>query len=194
MPNWCESKFAFVVDDLKNKSELKRLYDNLSKACNTHCPEENGFGDSWLGHVAIIHNIPWKSIRCRGYISHIDDFNDIANHFVIGTETAWGPLTDFGDCILEQYKGVSYVYMAEEEGNEIYINTDISGKIFPDKYMFYNEDVGSLYFKDESDFVKYVSKYLEKKFEYFDEIKKYIDSLRSSDEDLCIYVTKFSEC
>ncbi len=44
------------------------MYDNLSKACNTHCPEENGFGDSWLGHVAIIHNIPWKSIRCKGYI------------------------------------------------------------------------------------------------------------------------------
>ncbi len=58
MPNWCESTYAFITNDLGNKSELKRLYDNLNKIYNSHCPQENDFGDSWLGHVAIIHNIP----------------------------------------------------------------------------------------------------------------------------------------
>ncbi len=193
MPNWCESKFAFVVDDLKNKGELKRLYDNLNKACNTPCPEQNGFGDSWLGHVAIIHNISWENRGCRGYISHMDDFNDVANYFVIGLETAWEPPSEFFDCILKQYKGISYVYIAEEGGNGIYINTDTSRGIFPERYMLYNDDE-DVYFKNENELIEYMDKYMGKTFNSFKEIKDYIDKLRKSNPDICISVYEFSKC
>ncbi len=228
MPNWCESKFAFIVDDLKNKGELKRLYDNLNKACNTPCPQENDFGDSWLGHVAIIHNrvlsklhkgslkiimqcwvlgtlilyhskfrkksnISWENKGCRGFILGIDDLNENDDYFVIEVQTAWEPPSELFDCILQQYNGVSCIYIAEEGGEGIYINTDTSGKIFPDRYILYTDDTGFLYFKDEITLINYANSYTGKTFNSFEEITDYIDNLKKSKHDICIDVYKFSE-
>jgi len=193
MPNWCESKFAFVVDDLKNKSELKRLYDNLNKACSTPCPQENDFGDSWLGHVAIIHNISWENKGCRGFILAINDLNENDDYFVIEVQTAWEPPSELFDCILQQYNGVSCVYIAEEGGEGIYINTDINGTIFPDRYILYTDDTGFLYFEDEITLINYANSYTEKTFNSFEEIKDYIDELKKSKHNMCIDVYKFLE-
>jgi len=118
MFDWYESMYAFITNDFENKNELKRLYDNLNKACNTPCPQENDFGDSWLGHVAIIHNIPWESKDCRGYISRIHDLVENTLYFVVETETPSEPPSELFDCILKQYKGIMYLYIAEKVEKE----------------------------------------------------------------------------
>jgi len=65
---------------------------------------------------------------------HIYDY-DSACYFKLETETAWCPMNELWDAVLEQYEGVSYVYVAEEAGCDIFINTDTEGQFFDQRYM-----------------------------------------------------------
>ncbi len=123
----------------------------------------------------------------------MDDFDEDDTYFAIDTETAWEPLSEFWDCILKQYEGISYVYIAEEPGFRLYINTDVSGDIFPDRFIFYNDKGKNMYFKDVIELIKYVNKYLGKTFNSFEEIKDYINELKKSKHNMCIDVYKFLE-
>jgi hypothetical protein len=49
-------------------------------------------------------------------------------------ETAWNPLPEVYEKFAEKY-GLSFVYIADEPGCEIYVNTDIEGKFFTDRYI-----------------------------------------------------------
>lgn len=192
MPNWCNSRFAIIADN-NSKKELKRLYDNLNNTMNSKCPQENGFGNEWLGHVAIDNELPWNRLCCRGRILDIDNkitqLNENKDYFIVTTETAWTPPVELFNEILKKYKGLTYKYIAEEEGNEVYINTDITGDIFPERYLFYTEDKGYQYFRTKEELLKGMNEYFNTNFDDIDEIQRYIDI--NIDEYIEVY--KYSE-
>ena len=49
-------------------------------------------------------------------------------------ETAWGPMPEVWDKMAEKYN-LSYVYIAEECGMGIYVNTDAEGRFFTTRYL-----------------------------------------------------------
>lgn len=103
-------------------------------------------------------------------------------------------MSGFWDKILKHYKNISYVYLAEEPGNELYINTDRTGLIYPERFKFFFQyenlkvaqkafpnlkvDNGvSVYFKDSKELINYIQDISGKYFSNFDEILKFIENL-----------------
>jgi|GEM_PF-1477788 len=151
MPNWCSSTYAFKAKG-KNKKELQRLHQTIAetimgKTIPKEKMVENGFGAGWLGNVAIVHGIDWESVSCRGDITVIDvdvtgwgdaDGSRDAEglyYFKLETETAWTPTIELWDAVVKQYEGVSFVYTSEEQGCDIFINTDTEGQFFTQRYL-----------------------------------------------------------
>ena len=134
MPNWCYSKYAFFTND-EDKSELARLHKNLVDIIKTQSQKKNDFEPGWLGKVAMKHGFDWEQISCRGYIEELGEYEPGDSYFTLSGETAWGPTDDLWEAVIEQYKGISFVYVAEEPGNGVYINTDTDGVYFTDRFL-----------------------------------------------------------
>jgi hypothetical protein len=64
-------------------------------------------------------------------------------------ETAWSPLPEVYEKFAEKY-GLSFVYIAEECGCEIYVNTDVEGRFFTDRYILDYFEVEGLELDDET--------------------------------------------
>ena len=134
MPNWCANKYVFYTND-ENKGELLRLYNNLAAIMQESSEVKNGFEPGWLGKVAISHGIDWDTVPCRGAIENLGDYEPDDTCFTLETETAWVPTDELWEAVTAQYIGISYAYMAEEPGSEIYMNTDIEGRYLTEKYL-----------------------------------------------------------
>lgn len=131
MPNWCATTVVFTGNEL----DLKRFYYDFNKAQETIAE-----GDRyWIGKLLVFNNIDWKAVRCRGFYDYIE-FED--DHVTLDSEDAWYPCTETYDVFAEIYN-LSYVLKAEEPGQMLYINTDVEGRFFPEKYIFeaYNLDL-----------------------------------------------------
>jgi len=135
MPNWCYNRHVFFVDNNKDKGELLRLHNNLSEVLQTPSEVENGFEPGWLGKVAIKHGLDWESFSCRGDIEELEEYEPECSHFSMGSETAWGPTNELWEAVIEQYEGVSFVYIAEEPNMGIFINTDVDGTYLSERYL-----------------------------------------------------------
>jgi hypothetical protein len=136
MPNWCSTQYIFYTKK-KDKSELKRLHKNLADILKEPSKLENDFEPGCLGKVAIAHGFNHEEVPCRGWFDPLDeyDYEGEGDFFKLYTTTAWIPMDELWEAVIEQYSGVSYVYMSEESGMELYINTDIEGKYFGDRYL-----------------------------------------------------------
>lgn len=142
MPNWCSS--SIIIKSKKgNEKEVQRLHQAISLAYSTPSEIENSFELGWLGKIAASHSLNWEDVPCRGTIIEFDDevhtgnFEDEGefSYFRVDTESAWSPMTELWEAIVEQYDGVSFVYIAEEAGNGIFINSDATGLFFCDRYV-----------------------------------------------------------
>jgi len=131
MPNWCLNHLVFFTNGEGNK-ELSRLYKKLEAIFETPSEHKNDFEPSWLGKVAIAHGFDINKFPCRGWISQLDDYEPESNYFMLQSETAWSPTDELWQSVVAQYEGVSFVYIAEEPGFEVFINTDRKG--------IYNDD------------------------------------------------------
>ena len=136
MPNYCDNKIGFICDEA-NTGELKRLYDLLYNIFTTPYQCKYGFGDAWLGRVALAHGLDFDIIPCKGEILDVGDLDEGATHFRIAAETHWRPTLELWDAVIKQYTGIRYVYISDESGGGIYINTDIEGVCFPERYIIY---------------------------------------------------------
>lgn len=134
MPNWCFSTVVFYTNQ-ENVKELHRLHDELSRIMETKSSVENDFGNSWLGNVAAAHGLDYNKVRCRGTIDSIDDFNVKDPSFSICTSTAWGPTPDLWDAVCNDFQEIDYVYCAEEDGCQVYVNTDQGGVYLEDRFL-----------------------------------------------------------
>ena len=134
MANICCSKYAFYATD-ENKGELLRLYKNLAATMETPSEGNDAIEPGWLGSVAAKHGIDWNKISCRGSIEYLDDYDPDSYSFTLDSDTAWAPTDELWEAVVAQYKGVSFVYIAEEAGMGIFTNTDSEGIYFPERYL-----------------------------------------------------------
>ena len=135
MANICCNRHVFYTTN-GNKNELLRLHTNLSAVMEASSEAKNAYERGWLGLVAIKHGLDWeKEISCRGFIEHLDDYEPVSNFFTLDSNTDWVPMDELWEAVIAQYEGVSFVYVAEECGESIYINTDVEGLYFHEKYL-----------------------------------------------------------
>jgi len=121
---WCDTEVVFIG---KN---TKKLYDDWQKA-----DKKINEGDQhWLGRL-FLYKCVSKKYRpfCRSFIENIHITSK--NTLLMSTLDAWKPMIDAYNKIADMYN-LNFVVKAEEPGHEIYINTDITGKYFPERYIF----------------------------------------------------------
>ncbi len=135
MANWCSNFFAIYPKDDSDlgKAQLKRLFAQLRKVTQIDYPEgtkEHG----WYGLLSVMRGKEESEIVARGSIGNIQWDED---HIHMGTQTAWEPQDDIVREMLDckECSELDFVFIAEEGGNEIYINTDTSGRFFVDRYV-----------------------------------------------------------
>ena len=145
MPNYCESKIGFICDE-KHIDQLKILQGKLYDICfMENQAKKAGYGNGWLGCVAIKHGLDYDTLPCDGKILDVDDLDEDVTHFKISVQTLWKVEIDLWDAVIKQYAGIRYVYISEDTCGGVYINTDSEGVCFPEKYVIYANMAGSSY-------------------------------------------------
>jgi hypothetical protein len=151
-------------------------------------PEINNTDDpGWLGNVALAHGLDYEKLPCRGSIGKLGEYEDEYNFFMLESETEWCPTEQLWTAVVAQYNGVSFFYIAEEAGADIFVNTDIEGIYLPERYLLeiwsdipIPEEwyVGQKkpdcldireYFNNLDDFIKYCTNFTGKEFSTFEE-------------------------
>lgn len=135
MANWCRNVFAIYSknDSDLGKAQLKRLFAQLRKVTQIDYPKgtEN---HNWYGLLSVMRGKDKEDVCARGSIDYTQWCGD---HILMGTETAWEPqddvVRDMLDC--KECSELAVELFAEEDGNEIFINTDTTGRFFPEKYV-----------------------------------------------------------
>lgn len=187
MPNWCSTTYKFYADSETGKHQLKEFHAVLETAISENPSHtiSTSFGDSWLGYVIqefcpehicyendnITCHYKNQYIPFRGNISSSDEYeNDVVT---FSTETAWRPMPEMWDMILESkgYTDIKYVYEAEEDGNCLYINTDKEKRFFTDKYY------AEINFPDE---LSYCSEYCEDEVELLEWLNNIIEEMKKA--------------
>jgi len=138
MPNWCRSSIAFYQEDGGN-AMIDAFFADVQKYQDYKVPE-SGKASDWVGHWLQSNRIDTDNIYSRGFFT---DCELHADHVRVDMETAWAPLTEVWDLMAEKYN-LSYVYIADEPGCEVYVNTDSAGRFFTTRYMINYFDVDDL--------------------------------------------------
>ena len=171
MPNWCKTNITFFSE---SEDHITKLNDALCKLDAGKSLLPNGFGNLWLGNILHYFGFQWTDVICRGSISLIGILSKDADrgfHFEIEQEDAWYANTEVWDKILskEDFSDIHYVFMAEEPGCNVYVNSDSSGLFYDTRYMvdvcldgkFSNDktyDYTQEYFPTENDCLAYLRK------------------------------------
>jgi hypothetical protein len=172
---------------------------------------KNAFEPGWLGLVAIKHGLDWeKEISCRGTIEHLDDYEPGSNFFSLESVSDWVPMNELWEAVMAQYEGISFVYIAEECGERIYVNTDIEGIYFPEKYLleicgdapipdgwYANQDKPLCleireYFNNFDDLRDYFIKLTGKEFDTVEELENYLSALFDEENNTVANVLEFT--
>ena len=209
MPNWCCTKYAFYTND-GDKGELLRFYKNLSDIILIPSEIKNDFEPGWLGKVAIRHGLDHEKTSCRGTINYLENYDPKDNFFTLESETAWIPADELWEAVIARYKGISFVYLAEEPGMEIFINTDSNGTYFPEKYLVeifgdapipekwyvWQEKPKSLdireYFSGADDLMDYFARITGKSFSTIGELRTYLSDIFDEKADTLANIHEFT--
>ena len=132
MPNWCTTSYVFRGDE----NEIKDFYNKI-KSFTSKERVLNDFGNKWLGNIVDGFGFNWEEIPCRGRMNYFPETEEATYPDILelSTETAWEPMTEMWDKIIEKhYPSITYVLISEECGMGIYINTDLEGEDFPIRF------------------------------------------------------------
>ena len=129
MPNWCSNQIAFYQED-GGCTLLEAFHADIQKYVGYREPDTGRFSN-WAGHWLESNKINPDSVSCRGSFESCELYFD---HVIISMETAWGPIPELWEKLAEKYD-LRYVYIAEECGGELYINTDSCGRFFTTRYI-----------------------------------------------------------
>ena len=138
MPNWCNNSIAFYQEDGGN-AMIEAFYTDIQKYQN-YVEPETGKESDWVGHWLESNGLDTKNLYARGFFT---DCELNADHVRIDMETAWEPLPEIWDFMAKKYD-LAYVYISEEPGCEVYVNTDYSGMFFTTRYTMSYFDVDEL--------------------------------------------------
>ena len=144
---------------------------------------------------------------CAGAIENIGEIVEKNDHtfFEVFQNDRWGPQVDLWEEILREHKLLNFVYMAEEPGFEIYINSDESGFLYDVRFgleISIEEDVFKecfpngdwsllekqmegidgaadifLSFKSEEDLLEFAEKLIGEKFITHEEFEDFLESV-----------------
>ena len=69
MPNWCSTSLEIETG---TERLAKKVSDKIESWCH-ECGVENGFGDSWLGNIAVNSNAfpEYSDVSCRGTLEDV---------------------------------------------------------------------------------------------------------------------------
>ena len=133
MANYCSNSIVFFS---KDKSKLSRF---LRKVYAAYDSIGSGFYN-----LMVLHGYKNREILSvidkRDSFTHCDtklEQNKDTYSFKVEVETAWEPhMAMFYKIIREKYNNaIQLVYMAEECGSELYVNSDKEGVYFPERYV-----------------------------------------------------------
>ena len=198
MPNWCSCTMAVYgspaeVKDFKKKCELAIEKGNQLNHWHLYqIFEEFGYKEEDIlqGDNTYCYN--------RGNIDDISDIEKLSETEDVVTiyyESAWDTMINGFDYLLSHhYKTLKSETIAEECGNEVYINTDRTGRFFKEKYVLYIEDWDSFYFDrgEEQKVVDTLNDYIERahlKFDKLETIRDCYDFIEDNDSEDIGYVS-----
>jgi len=138
MPNWCWNSIAFYQED-GGTAMLEAFHSDVQKYLNYKDPE-TGKQCDWIGHWLKSSRVDTDTLYTRGFLSDCELYPD---HVRIDMETAWAPLPEVWDLMAEKYE-LAYVYISEETGCEVYVNTDTMGRFFLTRYQLNYFDIDEL--------------------------------------------------
>ena len=122
----------------------------------------------------------------------------------MSTHTAWTYMNEMWDEILTKYyPSISYVFIAEEPGSEIYVNTDLEGSIYPQRFYVdfklppkYDCNSG-FYADNEEDLISRFNSIFHRKFESIqqceEELQKEFRKKEYRNKGYFIKINKFEE-
>ena len=138
MPNWCSNSIAFYQED-SGTAMLEAFYADIQKYQDYKDPETGKVSD-WVGHWLESNRINTDNMYTRGFFTNCELNTD---HVRVDMETAWGPINEVWDLMADKYD-LAYVYIADEPGFEVYVNTDGEGRFFATRYMMHYFEVDQL--------------------------------------------------
>lgn len=101
----------------------------------------------------------------RGSIIDIEDEISQDNEcywFEMQYESAWSSMNEGFDWLFKRhYTSLKQVTLCEEEGCEVFLNTDVEHKFFDEKYYLYVEDYDTHYIASDDELIKTINKYIE---------------------------------
>lgn len=154
MANECSTKYMFFGDT----EHIADLQEKILKVQETK--------ETSLHTLAELYAVNLSDIPCRGHISYMDMWNNDGTALMLETITAWNPQTELFDAVIHKHyldanenRLIDFVYIAEEPGFNIYINTDTEGEFFPDRFYIdscVNNNYASEYMEKEEDVITWL--------------------------------------
>lgn len=143
MPNWCTTSYA-VTGPSDQVAACRKV---LTEVMNTEPCHPNGFGKGWLGDFVHAFGKNWKTVECRGQITHIDE-NAEDDVLRFDTMTAWAKMDCVEELILERWPDLDIYWLEEELGCEIFSTNDSSGVFFKETYLVDVFQEGMCYYNE----------------------------------------------
>lgn len=202
MPNWCMTTYAFT-----GEPEVIAQFEINLKNYTSKDYHENGFGKGWLGNVLAGYNLyPSNEEEVTfSYRGHITEAYWCSGALYVSTETAWVPMPEMWDVILDKYFQnehgntlIDYVFISEESGEEVYINTDTDGTFFPERFLLEvggipeHRDYESYYLESEQGVIELVNDIFATKIETFDEVKIFLTN-KKRDTDGVLLLHEYAD-
>lgn len=187
MANNCFTDYVIEGD----QQELQSLYEALQRIdTKAELKTTSGFGSRWLGNLVTEIGGDWNNVYCRGTV---DWYELEDNQLQILTDTAWVPMNEVFDFIVEKFPGLEYYYQAEEPGCELFWTNDTAGIHFS-KYIVrlskdgYGEEE---YFETLENAFKYVSDNFGVEIKSEEDIRKLNEDLDEKGGDDYCYFNEF---
>lgn len=160
MANCCCTDIAIFTDseNQEGKKQLNQLYACIQRADKG---KRTSYGID-LKDIVRLHGKDPGKLSCRGTIVN---YSKTDTCILISQDDAWEPKVEcWREILSESYIDLQLVYMAEEVGSGIFINTDEYGTFFPTRFRlaYYPEnekkaaygESGDFYFPDEDSVIQ----------------------------------------
>lgn len=181
MANWAYTSYAIEGP----KETLLKIEEAIN---NPTIEEESSKG--WEGNVLKTLGITWESRKpdgsgkyMRGFISGEPWWEGDTLRF--DAEEAWG-LTDFHECLEENFPDIKVYWNVEEDGMAIYATNDKESKYFKDRFLVdccIEGDYQSEYFNSEDAAFEWLSMITNGKVNNNEDLIKFNESLNDDAED-----------
>lgn len=196
MPNWNYDNIT-IYSPTNDLDMIKKLRNDIKDALSDNPTKfnrpKNSWGKCWLGNI-ILENVPYNEDNKnnefnfyypRGSIIWWEDENNNESEIIhFDCEHAWDSWMPYLQLYLDNYyPGLKVVGLAEECGEQVYINTDIEHKFYMEKYQVEMLD-DYYYLTSDQDLIKLFTKcFPEYQFKDLNSIYKFVEDYNKKKEE-----------